>query len=135
MEYIIGAVLGLGIPMAATAIGFDRDRAFYPLMTIVTASYYDLFALLGGSTRALSLETVVMFAFIAAAVAGFKTSLWIVVATLAGHGLFDFIHARLIVNAGMPTWWPMFCLTYDLFAASYLALLLCTSRLGATRPG
>jgi hypothetical protein len=54
MEYIIGAALGLGIPVGATLIQFDRDRAFYPLMTIVTASYYVLFAVLGGSLRALS---------------------------------------------------------------------------------
>lgn len=45
MEYIVGLVLGLGIPLGATLIGFDRDRAFYPVLTMVTASYYDLFAI------------------------------------------------------------------------------------------
>ena len=72
MEYIIGAALGLGIPVAATCIGLDRDRALYPVMTIVTASYYDLFALLGGSVQALGWDSVMMIVFIAAAVAGLK---------------------------------------------------------------
>jgi hypothetical protein len=124
MEYIIGAALGLGVPVGATFIQFDRDRAFYPLMTIVTASYYVLFAVLGGSLWALSWESIVMFAFIAAAVAGFKTSLWIVVAALLAHGLLDIFHARLISNPGVPSWWPMFCLSYDVVVAAYLGWLL-----------
>lgn len=128
MEYIIGAALGLGIPVGATLIQFDRDRAFYPLMTMVTASYYVLFAVLGGSLRDLSWESMVMFAFIAAAVAGFKTTLWIVVAALIAHGLLDIFHARLIPNPGVPSWWPMFCLSFDIVAAGYLAWLLMRPR-------
>jgi len=131
MEYIAGIGLGLGIPLGATLIGFDRDRAFYPLLTIVTASYYDLFAVLGGSPHALGLEIAVTMAFIAAAIAAFNISLWIVVAALLGHGLFDLVRAGLIVNPGMPLWWPAFCLTFDVAAAAYLTLLLRTSRIAA----
>ena len=131
MEYIAGIVLGLGIPLGATLIGFDRDRAFYPLLTIVTASYYDLFAVLGGSPQALGLEIAVTMAFIAAAIAAFNISLWIVVAALIGHGLFDLVRAGLIVNPGMPVWWPAFCLSFDVAAAAYLTLLLRTSRIAA----
>jgi len=131
MGYIAGLVLGLGVPLAATFIGLDRDRAFYPVMTIVVASYYDLFAILGGSLQALSLEAAVTMAFIAAAIAGFNISLWIVVAALAAHGLFDLVHARLIVDPGVPVWWPAFCSIYDLVAAAYLALLLRASRIAA----
>ena len=133
MEYVVGLVLGLGVPLGATLIGFDRDRAFYPVLTMVTASYYDLFATLGGSLQALGLETVVAIAFIAAAIAGFKFSLWIIVAALTAHGLFDLVRAYLIVNPGMPTYWPAFCLTFDLAAAAYLALLLQASSV-ATNP-
>jgi hypothetical protein len=131
MEYIVGLVLGLGIPFGATLIGFDRDRAFYPVLTMVTASYYDLFAVLGGSLQALGLETMVAIVFIAAAIAGFKFSLWIIVAALAAHGLFDLVRASLIVNPGVPTYWPAFCLSFDLAAAAYLALLLRASRVAA----
>jgi hypothetical protein len=71
---------------------------------------------------------MVMFAFIAAAVAGFKTTLWIVVAALIAHGLLDIFHARLIPNPGVPSWWPMFCLSFDIVAAGYLAWLLMRPR-------
>jgi hypothetical protein len=71
---------------------FDRDRALYPVLAIVIASYYGLFAITGG--------------------------------------IFDFIHANLIPNPGVPAWWLGFCLTYDIATAGYLASIL-RSRLEA----
>jgi hypothetical protein len=59
-----------------------------------------------------------------AAVAGFRLSAWIVVAGLAAHGVFDGFHGYLIENAGVPVWWPAFCLSYDVGAAAILAWLL-----------
>jgi protein-S-isoprenylcysteine O-methyltransferase Ste14 len=47
-----------------------------------------------------------------------------VVAGLALHGIYDFIHPAVITNPGVPTWWPGFCLAYDVIAAAYLAALL-----------
>jgi hypothetical protein len=55
---------------------------------------------------------------------GFKRSPWLVVAGLAGHGVFDFFHGGLIANPGMPVYWPAFCGTYDVAAAVFLAWLL-----------
>jgi hypothetical protein len=69
--------------------------------------------------------------FIVAAVAGFKTSLWIVAAALVGHGVFDFVHASLIANPGVPVWWPPFCSSYDVVAGAYLAVLIKTGRVRA----
>src|SRR3954451_17710678 len=66
------------------------------------------------------------------AILGFKLNLWFAVAALAGHGVFDFVHAHLISNPGVPAWWPGFCLTYDVAAAAYLAWILRT-RLAARR--
>ena len=63
-----------------------------------------------------------------AAVAGFKRSAWIVVAALAGHGVQDAVHGHIVANAGVPAWWPAWCLAYDVGAAAALAWLL-------TRPG
>jgi hypothetical protein len=54
------------------------------------------------------------------------------VVALAGHGVFDFIHAAVIANPGVPDWWPEFCLTYDVTAAAYLAWLLKSKRIRAT---
>ena len=60
-----------------------------------------------------------MVMFAAAAVAGFKSSAWIVVVALASHGVFDSVHGYVIENAGVPAW----CLSYDLGAAAILAWL------------
>jgi hypothetical protein len=119
------------VGLFATGIGLDRDRAFYPVVTIVIASYYVLFAVMGGSTHALLLESLVCAVFLAVAVAGFRWSLWVVVVALAGHGILDLTHADVISNPGVPTWWPAFCLTYDISAAAYLAWLLWSGRVRA----
>jgi hypothetical protein len=121
---VIGVVLSVGVAWFARSVGLDRDRAFYPTVMIVIASYYVLFAAMSGSVQTVVLESVVMTLFAAAAVAGFKSSPWIVVAALAGHGLFDAVHGQVIENAGMPAWWPAWCLAYDVGAAACLAWLL-----------
>ena len=120
MEYLVGVVLALAVGLFATVAGFERDRALYPVVLIVIAVYYDLFAVMGGGA-ALGWEIGVSAAFILAAVIGFRTSLWIVVAALAAHGVLDLFHGQLIANAGVPHWWPMFCLSYDVATAAYLA--------------
>lgn len=125
MPYVVGIVLSVGVAAFARTVGFDRDRAFYPTVLMVIASYYVLFAAMGQSMHAILVESAVMTAFVVAAVAGFKSSAWIVVAALAGHGVFDAVHGQVIENAGVPVWWPPFCLAYDLVAAAILAWLLC----------
>jgi hypothetical protein len=135
MEYAVGITLALAVSAFATLVGFDRDRAFYPIVTIVVASYYDLFAVMGQSTRALTLEIIATAAFVLASVVGFRRNLWVVAVALAGHGVFDYFHAGLIPNAGVPVWWPMFCLSYDVLAGAYLALLLARSKITARARG
>ena len=124
MAYLIGACLALAVSGMATVVGLDRDRAFYPTVMAVIASYYALFAVMGGSGHALGVDTAVIAVFLAASLVGFKCSLWLVVAALAAHGIFDAFHHQLIANPGVPGWWPQFCLTYDVVAAGYLAYLL-----------
>ena len=124
MPYVIGIVLSVGVALFARWTGFDRDRAFYPTVLVVIASYYVLFAAMSESAHTLLLESAVMTAFVIAAVVGFKSSAWIVVAALAGHGIFDAVHGKLVENSGMPVWWPAFCLAYDLGAAGSLAWLI-----------
>ena len=132
MEYAVGVSLALAVSFFASSVGLDRDRAFYPTLTVVIASYYGLFAVMGGSTSALAGESLVIAAFIFAASLGFRINLWLVVIALASHGIFDFVHGQLISNPGVPSWWPGFCLAYDVTAAAYLAWLLGSSRRAAT---
>ncbi len=121
--YSIGIALALAVAVFARAAGFDRDRVFYPTVVIVVASYYVLFAVMGQWAQAVIVESIVMALFVALAVLGFKRYPWVTVCALAGHGLFDSVHDRLILNPGVPAWWPSFCLAYDLTAAGFLGLL------------
>ena len=132
MALLVGTLLAFSVGLfLGSGIGLDRDRAFYPVVTIVVASYYVLFAVMGASTPALVHELLAAVVFLVLAVIGFRYSLWIVVLALAAHGVFDFIHAGLIFNPGVPKWWPDFCLSYDVTAAAYLAWLLGSGRLRA----
>lgn len=124
MEYVVGLVLVLVVFGCCTVIGFDRDRSFFPVVMIVIAAYYVLFAAMGASTGVLIQECVAGGVFVLAAVIGFKTRLWLVAAALAGHGVFDLLHHLMIENPGVPHWWPGFCMTADVAIAAYLAVLL-----------
>ena len=125
MEYLIGVVLA-----AVTCVffgmlaGFDRERIFYPMMLPPVATYYVLFAAMGGSTSALTIESLVACIFLMAAVVGFKKNLWLAAAALAGHGVLDFFHHLVIQNPGVPVWWPGFCMSFDVVAGGFLAVLL-----------
>lgn len=124
VPFVIGLVASAGVALFARTVGLDRDRAFYPTVMIVIALYYVLFAVMSGSIQTVLAESAVMVVFAAAAVAGFRSSPWIVAAALAGHGVFDAVHGLLIENAGVPAWWPAWCLAYDVGAAAGLAWLL-----------
>ena len=125
MEYLIGVVLA-----AATCVffrmlvGFDHERLFYPMMLPPIATYYILFAAMASSTPALTSESLAASIFLLAAVVGFKKNLWLIVAGLVGHGVFDFFHHLVIQNPGVPVWWPGFCLGFDVLAGGFLAALL-----------
>lgn len=121
MPLLVGILLSLGVAVFARRVGLDRDRAFYPTVMIVIALYYVLFAVMSGSVRAVLIESIVMTGFAAAAVAGFKSSRWIVVAALFAHGVMDTFHGQVIANNGVPAWWPAFCSAYDVGAAACLA--------------
>ena len=121
IPFLIGAGLASAVGIFATVSGFDRERAFYATVLIIVGSLYALFAAQASAPTILVWETGGLLLFGAAAVLGFKTSMWIVVAGLAGHGLFDAVHGHVIDNPGTPVWWPAFCAAYDLTAAAYLA--------------
>jgi hypothetical protein len=134
MAFFWGATLALATLAFAVATGFDRERAFYPVITIVVATYYDLFAVMGGSMPALGAESVGTAVFAMAAVVGLRWNLWVAAAALTFHGVFDFTHDLVIANPGVPGWWPAFCGAYDVVAGPCLAWLILSGRLPA-KPG
>lgn len=133
MPYLVGVGLALAVCVFASWVGLDRDRAFYPTVTIVVASYYALFAAMAGSGAALGSESAVILLFVLAAVLGFKRSMWVVAGALCAHGALDSIHGFVIANPGVPEWWPAFCGAYDITAGCYLGVLLARSP-NASRP-
>jgi hypothetical protein len=132
MEYIVGVALALFVCGAASWLGMDRDRVFYPTILIVIAWYYVLFAVIDGSGKVLLSEVAIAAVFTVTAVVGFKRNLWLVAAALAGHGVLDFFHHTLVQNAGVPRGWPGFCLAFDLAAAVFVGCVLALRANGAT---
>jgi hypothetical protein len=124
MEYLIGVVLAAVMCAFAMLTGFDRDRVFYPTLLMFIAGYYILFAVMGSSVQALMIESLVAGLFLVVAVVGFKKNLWLVVAAIAGHGVFDFFHHLFIENPGVPVWWPGFCMAFDIVASGFLGMLV-----------
>ena len=126
--HVVGIVLAVVVAVFGRLSRFDRDRAFYPTVTVVVASYYVLFAAIGGSLPVVLLEAAFMLVFVSAAVIGFRSSAWFVAAALAGHGVFDGLHGYIVGNPGLPETWPAFCLAYDVTAAAGLGWLLLARR-------
>jgi hypothetical protein len=124
MEYLIGVVLAAVVFVFAAVSGFDRERVFYSTVLVVVGHYYILFAAMGGSTPVLVQESLAAAVFLALSVIGFRKSLWLTAAALAGHGIFDFFHHLLIQNPGVPVWWHGFCMSFDVLAGGLLAVLL-----------
>lgn len=124
----VGAVLAVIVGLFAHVVGYDRDRSFYAVVLTVVGSLYVLFAVMAGGGDHLIAEMVFFALFSALAVIGFLTSLWIVAAGLALHGVFDFLRHSFLAGRGVPEWWPAFCGAYDLVAALGLATLLLMER-------
>ena len=124
MEYLVGLLLSIAVAGVAALIGLDRGKGFFPTVLIVVASYYPLFAVLGGSGKALGLEVLVGVGFAVLAVIGFQRNMWLVAGSIAGHGVFDAVHHLFIENAGVPIWWPGFCGTVDILLGGWFAVIL-----------
>ena len=125
---IIGVVLAALAGLFAHVVGYDRDRSFYAVVLTVVGSLYVLFAVMAGGGHDLVAEIAFFAVFAALAAIGFRTSLWIVVAGLALHGVFDFFRHSFLAGRGIPGWWPAFCGAYDVVAALGLATLLLVER-------
>lgn len=121
---VVGVALGVFVWLFGRLVGLDRERAYYATILLVVASYYALFAVMGGSVPALLMESVAVVVFWAVTVLGFKRSQWGIVAGLAGHGAFDGVHGLLVTNPGMPVWWPYFCGSIDVTMAAGLAWIV-----------
>lgn len=113
LPIVVGVLLAVGVAALGKFTRFDEDRSFYSTVLVIIASYYVLFAVLGGSGHALIWELVVAVAFSSAAIIGALYVPTLVGIGITAHGLFDLVHDVLIENSGVPTWWPGFCGSID----------------------
>ncbi len=120
---VVGLLLAVGIAALAKFTRFDEDRSFYSTVLVIIASYYVLFAVLGGSGHALVWELVVAVAFSTVAIIGALFLPTLVGAGIMAHGLFDLVHDGIIQNSGVPTWWPSFCGSIDVFLGLWVMIL------------
>jgi hypothetical protein len=134
---MIAVLIGIGAALAAgafgTITGLDRERAFYPTILVVVASYYILFAAMAGSLSALGPELLIFALFASVAAWGFRRDLRLVIAGLVAHAVMDVFHGGIVLNPGVPSWWPAWCAAYDVAAPAYLTVLVWLGRV-APRP-
>jgi hypothetical protein len=123
MPVVVGVVLAIGIAVLAKLTRFDEDRSFYSTVLIIIASYYVLFAVLGGSSHAFVLELVIAVAFSTVAIIGGLFLPALVGAGIMAHGVFDVVHDAIIDNPGVPTWWPTFCGSIDVLLGMWVIVL------------
>jgi hypothetical protein len=133
MPIVVGFLLGIAIAALAKFTRFDEERSFYSTVLIIIASYYVLFAVLGGSSHALVWELVIAVAFSTVAIMGALFLPTLVGAGIMAHGLFDLVHDMIIENPGVPTWWPAFCGSIDVLLGLWVMALTRSRQSGMFR--
>lgn len=118
-----GAITGAVQAASPLAVWWLTPSAVYAFGLAIIASIYVGFAVADGRTKVLFAEIGVATVFVIVSAIAVTGPAWILVAGLATHGLKDLWQHRtqFVRNT---RWWPPFCATVDLVAATILAALL-----------
>ncbi len=119
-------LIGLGLAgTTCLALAFlppDRARgAAASLLTLIAAIYIGL-ALGSQGKLALSRQIAAATVFIGLALAGLWFNWWYIVAGLALHGVWDYLHHGVGGHGVVPAWYVPFCAVYDVAVALFIAL-------------
>ncbi|HSG87938.1 MAG TPA: hypothetical protein VLA56_01915 [Pseudomonadales bacterium] len=117
---VAGAVASAATIGGFRAVGFTRDRATWPLVTIAIALAYVALATGAGAPIAMGMETLLSLPFIALAIVAFHRNRFFLVGALVGHALLDLLHVNLLQNPGVPSGYPWLCLGFDLVLAGWV---------------
>jgi len=125
IEALIGAAVGVLTIFFARLI--RGERWVYSLGLLTLPGLYAFFALRAGE-QAVGVKEMIyglpfvvaglVFAFVSA-----RQSAVVVGVFWLLHGLYDLVHSQLITNAGVPSWYPIFCFVVDAVIGSYLLWL------------
>jgi hypothetical protein len=114
-----------GVLQAASPLAFFWLDAptVYALGLAVIAAVYIGFAVADGRRNVLAVEVAVASFFVVVAAVAVPVSAWLVVVGLVGHGIKDLWQHRTGFVANT-RWWPPFCATVDVVAATLIAVAL-----------
>ncbi len=118
-----GVVIGVVQTASPFAFFWLDSATVYALGLTLIAAVYIGFAVADGRRHVLAVETAVASAFVVVAAAAVTGTAWLIVASLAGHGLKDMWQHRTGFVAGT-RWWPPFCATVDFVAAGLIAVAI-----------
>jgi hypothetical protein len=125
VEAVTGAAVGVLTIAAARVI--RGQRWLYALGLLTLPSLYAGFALRAGQQAVAAREMMYGAPFVVAglvcAFVGMRQSAIVVGAFWMLHGVYDLIHVRLITNAGVPDWYPIWCFAVDVVVGAYLIWL------------
>ena len=125
IEALIGAAVGVLTIVFARLI--RGERWVYSLGLLALPGLYAFFALQAGEQAVGVKEMIYGVPFVVAGLAfvfvSVRQSAVVVGVFWLLHGLYDLVHGRLITNAGVPAWYPIFCFVVDAVIGSYLLWL------------
>ena len=134
LEIALGVVFGAILVLLARSRGPRSESVVLAVGLIVTALLYVAFAVAGGaSARWSALEVLGVLAFSAFAWLGLRTSpAWLALGWVVHVGWDVGLHLGAGAPAFVPTFFPAFCIGFDLLVAGYLAARVYSGR--ASRP-
>lgn len=125
IEALVGAAVGVLTIVSARII--RGQRWLYAIGLITLPSLYAFFALQVGEQAVGVKEMMYGIPFVVAglvlAFVSIRQSAVVVGAFWILHGVYDLMHSRLITNAGVPGWYPVWCFSVDVVIGAYLLWL------------
>ncbi|MDH5228641.1 MAG: hypothetical protein OEZ58_03535 [Gammaproteobacteria bacterium] len=123
MEILFAIITVIAVIGFAYRTHSQYSRNFYAACLTVIALFYVFFALFADQTKAFLWETLFAFCFILIALLGKRISGYLVAMGIITHGVFDIFHDQIIVNSGMPQWWPLYCGIVDIALGIWILIL------------
>lgn len=124
-EAIIGILVGVLTVVFARLI--QGERWLYSVCLLTLPGFYALFALQAGEHAVGIKEMVFGIPYVLAGMTcvfvSVRKSAVVVGVLWLLHAVFDLAHGHLVVNAGVPSWYPVFCAAVDVVVGLYLLWL------------
>lgn len=125
IEALIGAAVGVLTIVVARLI--RGQHWLYSIGLLTLPSLYALFALQAGQQAVAVKEMIYGIPFLVAgllfAIVSVRYSAVVVGAFWILHGLYDLTRSQLIMNGGVPGWYPVWCFAVDVVIGGYLLWL------------